>query len=378
MMGLLGMLTVVDDEYVLVAPTPPEPADPKPLVVQPNFDLMMPEEFAFTDGLFVAGIARLSRHDRYPYFELTKESLASALREGARFNEIEERLSSLAGGRLPQNVTMTMRQWAQEYESVRLFKGVVLTVEESRRYAVEHSDEVRSLVRRELAPGVYLIDERDVETVQRALEGAGVELVPELPDQVPPRRSAVDIAGSGGAAATVNRTRLDTLRRALGSADQAAAADPASRPAAGTDASPDAWEKAIAAGLEDSSLTEEQREDLAGRVRQKLILSPEQIRPGVLRTEKREARGLDYVGKVRIIEDVVRNGGAFLEIIERADDGAPLRRLVEPLELSKRENELYLTGEELPDRVPVELRVRKLGLVRRLRAGLVKRKPTRR
>lgn len=389
MMGLIGLLTVLDDEHVLVAPLPSETTETKPLVVQPNFDLMMPEEFAFADGLFVARFARLTRHDRYPHFELTKGSLAAALREGERFDEIAERLSSLAGGRLPQNVTVTMRQWAAEYESVRLFRGIVLTVEKARRYAVEHSEEIRSLIRRELAPGVYLLHERDVEAVQQALEGAGVELVPELPVVAPPHRSPLDIAGTGAAAATVNRTRLETLRRALEHADAPGADAPGSDEPGGVSGPPadehentpghsGSWRQKIQAGIEDDELTEEQREDLAARVRQKLILSPEQIRPGVLKTEKREARGLDYIGKVRIIEEVVRNGGAFLEIIERSEDGAPQRRLVEPLELSKRDNELYLAGEELPERTPVELRVRKLGLVRRLRAGLVKRKPTHR
>ena len=42
--------------------------------------------------------------------------------------------------------------------------------------------------------------------------------------------------------------------------------------------------------------------------------------------------------------------------------------------MMKHGTELILAGEELPGRDRVELQVRKLGLVRRLRSGLVKRR----
>ncbi|MFW5738487.1 MAG: hypothetical protein ACOCYX_06200, partial [Spirochaetota bacterium] len=141
---------------------------------------------------------------------------------------------------------------------------------------------------------------------------------------------------------------------------------------------PDDWLEEVKERLESSSLSAEQREELSSRVRHKLIVSADQVQAGSVKTEKIEARGLDYVGKVRIIEQAVRSGSSLLEIIERTEDGAPRRRLVEPTEMQKHDGELILVGEELPDRSPVELLVRKLGLVRRVRTGLVKRRPNRR
>ncbi|MFW5683765.1 MAG: hypothetical protein ACOC1I_02845, partial [Spirochaetota bacterium] len=69
MMSLFGMLVAIDDDHVIVAPAAEPHEQTKPVVVQPNFDVMMPEEFSFVDGLFIAGISRLTRHDRYPHFE---------------------------------------------------------------------------------------------------------------------------------------------------------------------------------------------------------------------------------------------------------------------------------------------------------------------
>lgn len=364
-MTLMGVLTRLDGGYVAMGPLPEQTDERKPLVVQPNFDVTMPEEFTFDDGLFVARIAELRRHDRYPHLELTKERLASALRDGEEFEDIVERLQEVAGHAVPQNVIVTMRSWASEYESIRLFRGIVLTVEEARRHAVEHADAVRSLIRRELAPGIYLVDERDVRELQAALEEAGIELVPEVATL---RARESGQSGGGTSGASIDRSRLDSIRRVLSSP---ATTSPDSQ-------SSDEWLADVTERLESSSLSAEQREELATRVRQKLIVSADQVQAGSVKTEKIEARGLDYVGKVRIIEQAVRNGSSLLEIIERTEDGAPRRRLVEPTEMQKHDGELVLVGEELPDRESVELLVRKLGLVRRVRTGLVKRRPNRR
>lgn len=374
----VGMLVLIDDTHLAAAESQAAaaPQSAKPLIVQPNFDITMPEEFRFSDGLLIARMARLIRHDRYPHFELTKDRFAAALRSGLEVEEAITRLNALANDRVPQNVVVTMRSWAGEHESVRLFKGVVLTVEKSRRHAVEHSEPVRTLIRRELAPGVYFVDEHDVDALQAALAEAGIELVPEI---VPQPRLLANAPRQEVSPSDPDRIRAfgrlfhptsspSTTQTRTRRPGPAGRCRPASDPG---------WRQEIDARLKNPSLSEEQRQELSGRVRQKLILSPDQVDPGALKSEKTEARGLDYVGKVRIIEQAIRTGMSLLEIIQRMEDGTPRRRLVEPLDLEKKGNELLLVGEELPERTRIELFVRKLGLVRRLRSGLVRRQARR-
>ncbi|MFP4113632.1 MAG: hypothetical protein ACOC2Y_02705 [Spirochaetota bacterium] len=380
-MTLLGLLVPAGDESVFLAEPPIEHGEHKQLVVQPNFIVTMPEEFSFTNGLFVATISRLARHDRYPHFELTKERLASALREGVEIDDVLERLRRLAADTLPQNIAITMKTWAHEHESVRLFKGVILQVEEARRYAVEHSETVRELIHRQLAPGIYLVDEADVDALQRGLREAGVELVPEL--STPHRHSPPRLALRNHELGLVP-ARLETFARFF-SEDGASSSDETGREQADDSVRADAsrtaghslWMNEVRSRLEDPALSSEQREELASRIKHKLILTSDQVQPGALKSEKTEARGLDYVGKVRIIEHAIRSGTSFIEVIERTGDGSPQRRLIEPIEMSKRGNELILIGDELPERTRVELHVRKLGLVRRLRSALVRRRAER-
>ena len=364
-LAFFGVLAPVDEDYVAAAIPPEQHEERKPLVVQPNFAITLPQELSFADGLFVARLAQLTRHDRYPHFELTKERLAAELREGLDIEAVIDRLDSLAAGRLPQNVRVTLRSWAQEHESVRLYRGIVLTVEAGRRYAVEHAEPVRTLIRQELAPGVYLVDERDLDRLQSALATAGIDLVPKVaaPEPHAPVSSVKRAAGGSG----TDKQRLEAVMQAF-----------SRKPAQPAQGKPGIWLEEVRRRLADDNLEAEQREELSARVGQKLILTSDQIDPGSLKRERTEARGLDYVGKVRIIEQAIRSGTSFLEVIERSPDGSPRRRLVEPSELAKQGNDLVLRGEELPSHERVELLVRKLGLVRRMRSGFVRKAAPRR
>jgi hypothetical protein len=333
----------------------------KPLVIQANFELTLPAEVGFFDALFVAEVCELLRHDRYPRFELTKDRVAAAMRGGLGASHIADKLTELADGHLPQNVAISLRSWEEEFESIRLYRGVVLQVVEGRRYAVEHSPAIGALIVRELAPGTYLVDEADVAALQEGLRAAGVELVPELPPADPTGLVAWQETGPSDDAGE----RIARIARLV---SESVGHSPPQ-----LDTSRELQDN-LATALAERSLPAEQRQELATRIQRKLILSERQLRSGALKTEKTEAKGLDYAGKVRMIEQSLSSGG-FLEIIERTADGTPRRRLMEPTSLRKEGTELILEGQELPNRVNVELPVSKLVLVRRLRAALFKRRP---
>lgn len=356
-----GLLERSDDLLtVAMLPEPQSAADAPPIVIGANFELTLPA-VAFSDGLFVAQVSELERHDRYVQFELTKARLATALRSGLAVNHISDRLRSLAGGRIPQNVTASIRSWEEEYRSIRLHRGVVLEVEEARRFTVEHSEALQALIREELAPGIYLLDEEDVPDAQAALRESGVELIPELP----PGNPAGFVSWHDSEPAPEVEGRMERVKGML---ESVSASKPLELPG------DNPLREELQSELAVKRFPPEQTQELRQRIERKLIVSSEQLRSGTLKAEKTEARGLDYAGKVRIVEQTLNVGG-YLEVIERTADGEPVRRLVEPQNLKKDGTELLLEARELPNRDPVVLPVSKLGLVRRLRAALFTRPP---
>ncbi|TVQ24386.1 MAG: hypothetical protein EA382_08605 [Spirochaetaceae bacterium] len=332
------------------------PHSPPRIVVQPNFEVVMPQHIGFDDGLFVARIAALERHDTYPRFEITKPRVARVLQGGASAGQIVDRLRSIAPS-VPQNVATTINSWSDEFESIRLVRGVVMTLSPTRRHVASHAHIVE-LIDRELAPGVYLISDANVERLRTALGDAGVEIVPEV---ARPRATRTAIA-TDPHPVSVDRRRLSSFTTIIASSSEEPARLGRREPSA-----------QLKAALESADLSDDQRREMAARIDRKLIITAEQISPEVVRSERSEAKGFDYVGKVRLIEQAIRTGASHLETIERSADGEPIRRLVEPVEIRRTGDELILHGRELPGREPVELRIRKLGLVRRIRAGLVAR-----
>jgi hypothetical protein len=359
-MIVFGLLWQAPDHFVLPAPAPTEAGSDsaKPIIIQPNFEVTLPQEVAAGEAFFLGRIARLTKHDIYPRFELAKERLAMTLHEGLELDEAVGRLEKMSQGTIPQNVTMTMKSWGSEFESMRLYRGIVLTIEASRRFVVDQRS-VRRLIRKELAPGVYLIAERNIPELRSALADSGVELLPEI--------EQADTAGEYAPVepqSRLDRSRLTSLTDLLAQSSPGGHEEDEASTLIGT----------LRDALSEAGLSSEQKQEISARIDRKLILAPEQIRGGSLRQEKNEARGIDYGGKVRIIEQAVRSGTSFLEVVERTEDGSPLKHLIEPHGLEKENDELYLAGLLLPDRTDIRLRVRKLGLVRRIRGGLVRRR----
>ncbi len=363
-MILFGILWQAPDHFGLPAPVPTEALAAKPIIIQPDFGVTLPQEVAPEDAFFLAKLARLSKHDIYPRFELAKERLAMTLHEGVVLDEAVSRLSDMSQGTIPQNVVMIMKSWGSEFESMRLYRGIVLTIEASRRFIVEQPAVAR-LIRKELASGVYLIAEHRIPELRSALADSGVELLPEV-EQFGSAEAATPMEPR----AHLDRSRLTSLAALLSQSSPTSSNETSDSSVIGSSSIIGSLRDA----LSEAGLSSEQRQEIATRIDRKLILSSEQIRGGSLRQEKNEARGIDYGGKVRIIEQAIRSGTSFLDVVERTEDGSPLKYLIEPLELQKEKDELYLAGLVLPDRTEIKLRVRKLVLVRRIRGGLVRRR----
>ena len=110
--------------------------------------------------------------------------------------------------------------------------------------------------------------------------------------------------------------------------------------------------------------------ELADRIERRLILTPRQLIFAEVRPERLEAVGLDYLGKVRIVERSLRSPGDRLELLYRLPGAEPTRVLVRPVRLEKTEKGLVLEAEDLGNGNPVRVSLGAVSSVRRMRASL--------
>lgn len=377
-----------------------EPGGNEPeAVVQPNFTVTLKPFVSLEAGLAAAVCARLRRADIYSELEITREAAGFAFRAGLTKSRIVTGLERLSGAPLPQNIAFSLETWEAEFRSVSLYRGLVLRVDEERRYLVEHSQKLAPLILKTLAPGLYLVRD-EYERLARALSDSGIRMIPEVAEPREPEPADIDTDRTEPFAAAEPMLPAPDRRTGNGPERRPSPAEPDDRPEPGRDGAgtgaeepggarlqegepaethgePEAFPTPTAAEiqaglfetLDRAEFPPEIRDALAERIRSKLVLVPEQLDPQTVSRHKTEAKGLDYLGKVRLIEQAIRSGADFLELNARSADGTPEKLVVKPDALERHGGELVLEGVVLPGRRPVSVAVSRLGYVRKFRGS---------
>ncbi|HUX12108.1 MAG TPA: helicase-associated domain-containing protein [Spirochaetia bacterium] len=342
--------------------SPGEPA----IIVQPTFSVTIKPWLPLASALPVATSAEVRRFDRFPQYTITKASFGRALSAGYEAAEIALTLQALSGKPLPQNVAFSLETWAAEYSSVALYEGVVLIADEKRRFLVEHSQRMKPYIRKRLAPGVFLLDPRERSVWAEILREEGLEMLPY---------SAIDPSGGVVPAQFLAPFAGVGKRRTPRNLELFSSSEPIEE----TDSSvlPDAAEieRNLAEALDALDTPQDKRDEIAERIKRKLIVHPSQISRHITRGERLEAKGLDYTGKIRLIEQVLQDQKSegpreLLEIVRRTPRGAPVRTIMRPAELQKAGTQLILVGNVIPDESEVRIPVSKMVLVRKLKGTL--------
>ena len=353
-------------------------------VIQPNFTVTLKPFVSLGSGLAAAVCARLHRADVYAELEITRETCGFAFRVGLTKERIIRGLSRLSGAPLPQNIAFSLETWETEFRSVSLYRGLVLRVDEERRYLVEHSRKLAPLILRTLAPGLYLVRD-EYERLSKALEDSGIRMIPEVQEPRTPESADREQAGAdsdfpepyGASPFEAMPLEADSVENAATGALPFRKEEPAATMPDRRTGEPDGTTGPSAAeirtelfeALERAKFPSEIRDALAERIRGRLVLVPEQLDPQVVNRQKTEAKGLDYLGKVRLIEQAIRSGEDFLELNVRSADGTPEKLVVKPDALERRGGELMLEGAQLPGRGTVSVAVSRIGYLRKFRGS---------
>ncbi len=354
-------------------------------ILQPNFELSLTPHIELSDALPLAILCTVRRYDIYPIFELTKTSYFQGLAEGLSAERVEQLFQRLTQNGVPQNVSVQLKSWESEYRSISFVEGVLVQVDEQRRATIEQHERIKEHIHLVLAPGVYLVRKEKFEPFLRLLQDMGISVPPTpseggifrlnggseitkpsrylyfLPWNYPYLSNLPQIASK--ILGSIEKTTETPLTKSKPSLSSSQEKEPA--------VSLLGIQTELFARLESLSLTEEQRKEWEQKILSKVVVDPDQIRPELKRRERTEAKGLDYAGKAVVIEQTISSPSDYLEILVRGQEGSPERYILRPEELKKIGNDLIVCGVTLPGGTRVEIPVRKISLVRRIKGFLV-------
>ncbi len=331
------------------------------LVFDGPFSCLVYPEIPFADALALARFCEVREVGRTVRLELNRESAVQGFDLALDTDAMLALLDRLSGGRVEQTLRWSLKEWRDRYAGVALHRGLVLTVAEDRRYLAE-ADGVKELIVRTLAPGVYLLSVPDEAAAVAVLRKAGVDIIALPP--LPP----------------VPRGRTTEGRPAAFPALEIAAAGrrghPAIPPAAAREALPETAAAGVPAALarlrtclDQKNLPKDQKDELSARIERRLVLTETQLVGAAVRYEKLEAKGLDYVGKVRVAEQALA-ASSLVEIFWRGTKGEPNRALGTPIALDKSGGEVMLVVESAPAGERISVAIGKISLLRRIKRSI--------
>ena len=374
---VFGMLTAHKGRFVPAMPRRPEQGAESglgsgtgTLVAEGSHALHLMPEASLEERLFVGCVARPVSAGMVWSFEVERDTVRRAFAAGLSASVIKSRFESLAGSALPQSFAFSLSAWEEEYRSLRLYHGFALVADERQRLVVERSVALAKMDAERLAPGVYFLSASTYDAVIAALAAAGLDAPPLIQATVPrhDRHGEGERPGFLPVAAVAAETAGQDARRRISASRDLLGPGLFARRVPGPD--PELRLASLRGILASSKRTEEERRELADRIERRLVLTERQIAQSDPRPDRLEAGGLDYLGKVRVVEHALRAPGDRLEILYRLPGEEPVRAILRPVRLDKNEKGLVLEAEDLGTGGPARVPLGAVSTVRRVRASL--------
>ena len=125
--------------------------------------------------------------------------------------------------------------------------------------------------------------------------------------------------------------------------------------------------------LENLNLTLEQKEGLLTRISRKIIVNPKQLRADSVKIEKIEANGMDFHGKIHVVETAIKTENLIeLSYDDQNAENGLVVYLGLPLSLEKRAGDSFVKISLEPEKKLTVLSLGKARNVKRIRGSIFK------
>jgi len=319
------------------------------IIVQPSFEITVKPWLNLKDGIKFACLTEIKKFNLYPEFELNRASYTRGHDIKLHSMSILKTLEELSARPIPQNILVSVKSWEEEYNRVKIYEGIVLTVNPEKRIIIQHLQNLQSYIIKELADGIYLMDSDSIKEWKTIINNAGINVPGIQKNTAKTKESSIfkqiDFLQISETIKIPEVIPTELIKHTE-------------------------FKTELTSKLDSLNLNSEEKNGFKIRIEKKLILFPDQIQHGNIRTEKTEAFGMDYIGKIRLIERAIHNKSELIEVTF----GSPIEKLttylVKPLDLDKSQEDLILNAISLPEEDKLQLIVRKMSKVKRLKSSL--------
>ncbi|MCR5494926.1 MAG: helicase-associated domain-containing protein [Treponema sp.] len=257
-------------------------------------------------------------------FEINRKSISRAFDKNLTKEDILERLSLYNAYKIPQNLEINIEEWQTSYSSALLYKGYILKVDEKIERLVQNNPKIAPYIQLKLATGIFLLNIPLSQDADLFIKESGLEFMGNVKAAAPENETINYPPVNQGANYFYNSIDNPQAEQELLASSQKA----------------DEFKKALIAKLESMELSKQQYEGLLTRIERKVILNEEQLKPETVRLEILEADGMNYNGKIHLLENAIQAGDMIELTIPNEKDSSIMETFLgQPLMLAKQTND---------------------------------------
>lgn len=257
-------------------------------------------------------------------FEINRKSISRAFDKNLTKEDILERLSLYNAYKIPQNLEINIEEWQTSYSSALLYKGYILKVDEKIERLVQNNPKIAPYIQLKLATGIFLLNIPLSQDADLFIKESGLEFMGNVKAAAPENETINYPPVNQGANYFCNSIDNPQAEQELLASSQKA----------------DEFKKALIAKLESMELSKQQYEGLLTRIERKVILNEEQLKPETVRLEILEADGMNYNGKIHLLENAIQAGDMIELTIPNENDSSIMETFLgQPLMLAKQTND---------------------------------------
>lgn len=253
-------------------------------------------------------------------YEITRKSISRAFDRGSFKDQILGRISSYTPYKIPQSLEMIIDEWQNSYSSAAIYKGYVLKVDKKTERVIENNPRIAPFINMKLAPGIFLLNIPLEQDADEFIKSSGIDFMGRVKTAVQEKEN-------------INYPILGKGKKLFSKSTEK---NPAFKKLKEFRQKEEGFKESLLKKLEGLELTKQQLEGLTNRINRRVILTEEQLNPETVRVEILEADGINFTGKIRLLESAIQNGDSIEFSIPNEKDSSRIEKILGlPLMLAK-------------------------------------------
>lgn len=329
--------------------------EPKVLSIDAGFNVTLLPGLPLEKLIPLMSFMELVQFDTAALFEISRKSVMRGFDAGFSSAKILELLRKYSPYEIPQNLEVSLEDWSNSYSSAAIYKGYILQVSEKNAGITEKNPAVQPFISAKLAEGIYLLSVENDEEAAALIEKSGLDFI----GKIKTAQKSSDSIRFPEFAVPSHKNDFDNLEEENYETEK-------NELSLKTNEERARHFEAMRSALEKMTLTPEQKEGLLERIEHKIILSPVQLRANSVKFERIEAGGMDFSGKLHIIEGSISNNS----MVELHFDSGILVGV--PISVSKTEADANVLLEVMPEHEQKLLSIGQAKFVKRVRGSVLR------